>query len=80
MNWKDQYRAALVENNPASLLSLIHETEIAMSMRSESLPAATTQELEEMNDATCTLRILKSHAQEAALGSGLEASSMPKSI
>jgi hypothetical protein len=63
MNWKDRYRAVLVEIDPARLLSLIHDTEVAMTVRSESLPAVTTQELQEMSDATCTLRFLKSHAQ-----------------
>lgn len=59
MNWKDRYRSALVEIDPTKLLSLIHETEVAMSERSESSPAVTTQELEEMSDATCALLILK---------------------
>jgi len=63
MNWKEQYKSALVEVNPARLLSLIHDTEVAMATRSESLPAVTTQELQEMSDATRTLRILKNHAQ-----------------
>lgn len=63
MNWKDRYRAALVEIDPVTLLSLIHDTEVAMSARSESLPAVTTQELQEMNDANCTLRILKNNVQ-----------------
>ena len=68
MNWKDQYKSALVEIDPTRLLSLIHDTEIAMNVRSESLPAVTTQELQEMSDATCTLSILKSHAQVAQSG------------
>lgn len=63
MNWKDRYRAALVEIDPVTLLSLIHDTEVAMSARSESLPAVTTQEMQEMNDANCTLRILKNNVQ-----------------
>ena len=63
MNWKERYRAALVEIDPTRLLSLIHDTEVAMSGRSESLPAVTTQERQEMGDATRTLGILKSHAQ-----------------
>lgn len=63
MNWKDRYRAALVEIDPVTLLNLIHDTEVAMSARSQSLPAVTTQELQEMNDANCTLRILKNNAQ-----------------
>ncbi|HKV80664.1 MAG TPA: hypothetical protein VJP02_21115 [Candidatus Sulfotelmatobacter sp.] len=60
MNWKDRYRAALVEIDPIRLLSLIHDTELAMSARSETLPAVTAEELQEMSDATCTLGILKS--------------------
>lgn len=63
MNWKDRYKAALVEVDPAKLLSLIHDTEVAMTSRSESLPAVTNEEREEMSDATCTLRILKNHTQ-----------------
>lgn len=63
MNWKDQYRAALIEVDPAKLLSLIHDIETAMNGRSEALPAVTTQELQEMSDATRTLRILKREAQ-----------------
>lgn len=68
MNWKDRYRAALIEVDTARLLSLIHDTEVAMSARSESLPAVTTQEMQEMSDATWTLRLLKSHAQPRPSG------------
>ena len=63
MNWKDRYKAALIEVDPAKMLILIHDTEVAMSVRSESLPTMTTQEREEISDATCTLSILKGHAQ-----------------
>ena len=63
MNWKDRYRAALVAIDPIALLSLIHDTEVAMSARTESSPAVTTQELQEMTDANCTLRILKTNLQ-----------------
>ena len=63
MNWKDKYRAALVEVDPARLLSLIDDTEVAMTSRSASTPAVTKLELQEISDATWTLRILKSHAQ-----------------
>ena len=63
MNWRDRYRAALVEIDPIKLLNLIHETEVAMNSRSESSPTVTNEELQEMNDATCTLRILKSHTK-----------------
>lgn len=62
MNWKDRYRAALIEVDPAKMLILIQDTEVAMSVRSKSAPAVTTQELEEMSDATCTLSILRNHA------------------
>ena len=62
MNWKDQYRAALIETDPAKLLSLIHDTEVAMRGRSESLPTVSNEELQAISDATCTLGILKSHA------------------
>lgn len=65
MNWKDLYRAALVAVDPVALLSLIHDTEAAISERSESLPAVTAQELQEMRDANCTLGILKSNLQAA---------------
>lgn len=63
MNWKDRYRSALVEIDLTKLLNLIHDTELAMTSRSESLPAVTNEERQEMSDATCTLRILKNHAQ-----------------
>lgn len=63
MNWKDRYRAALVEIDPITLLSLIHDTEVAMAARSKSLPLVTTQELQEMSDANRTLIILKNHMQ-----------------
>ena len=63
MNWKDRYGAALVEIDPTRLLRLIHEAEVAMGARSESLPVVTAQELQEMSDASYTLRVLKSHAQ-----------------
>lgn len=62
MNWKDRYRAALVEVDPSKLLRLIHDAEVAMSLRSDSLPALTIQELQEMSDATRSLGILKSQA------------------
>lgn len=71
MNWKDRYRAALIEVDPARLLNLIRDTEVAMNMRSESTPAVTKQELQEMSDATCTLRILeKATRRLAALRAG----------
>lgn len=63
MNWKDQYMAALVEVDPGKLLGLIHETEVAMTSRSESIPKVSEGEQMEMHNATCTLRILKSHAE-----------------
>ena len=63
MDWKDRYKAALVETDPSKLLSLITDAEIAMSSRSESLPTVTKQEMQEIGDATWTLRLLKSHAQ-----------------
>lgn len=65
MTWKDRYRAALVEVDPVALLSLIHDTGVAINTRSESLPEVTPQELQEMSDANCTLRILKSNLQAA---------------
>lgn len=65
MTWKDRYRAALVAIDPVALLGLIHDAEAAISERSESLPAVTTHELQEMSDANCTLRILKSNLQAA---------------
>jgi hypothetical protein len=70
MNWKDQYRAALIEVDPAKLLGLIHKTEEAMGVRSEALPAVTTQELQEMGDATRTLRILKRETQTGEAQTG----------
>lgn len=60
MNWKERYRAALVATSPIELFSLIHDAEVAISERSECLPAVTTQELQEMSDANYTLRFLKS--------------------
>lgn len=72
MNWKDQYGHALVEVDPAKLLGLIHDTEVAMNERSVSLPAMTMRESQEMSDATRTLRILKRHAQAAELRAELE--------
>ena len=62
MNWKESYRAALVEVNASKLLLLIQQTESAMRARSESIPAAPLEELRAIIDATCTLRILKSQA------------------
>lgn len=67
MNWKERYRAALIEIDPTRLLNLIQDTEAAMSLRSESLPAVTTQELLEMSDAAYTLRVLKSRAEVGSL-------------
>lgn len=63
MNWKESYRAALVEVDPLKLLGLIRDTELAMALRRESVPRICNQELQEMSDANCSLRILKSHAQ-----------------
>lgn len=62
MTWKETFRAALVEVDTAKLLGLIHEAEIAMTVRKESLPTVSIEELQAIGDATCTLRILKSHA------------------
>ena len=62
MNWKDRYRATLIEVDPGKLLSLIHDTEVAMTLRSESEPKISDHELKEISDATCTLRILRRHA------------------
>jgi hypothetical protein len=63
MYWKDTFRAALIEIDPAKQLNLIHDAQQAMTLRSESLPKISSHELDEMNDATRTLQILKSHAQ-----------------
>lgn len=63
MNWKEQYRSAFVEVDPATLLGLIHDTEVAIKERAESLPAVTIRESQEMGDATCTLRIIKNYAR-----------------
>ena len=60
MNWKDGYKAALVETDPAKLLNLIRDTEAAMTLLSESI-AVTKQEQQEIGDARCTLRVLKNH-------------------
>lgn len=62
MTWNDTFRAALVEIDPAKLRVLIHEAEIAMTARSESLTTVSNEELLAIGDARCTLRILKSHA------------------
>jgi hypothetical protein len=59
MNWNESYRAALVEVDPVKLLALISETEVAMTLRSGSLPAISDQERQAMGDATCSLGILK---------------------
>jgi hypothetical protein len=61
MTWKETFRAALVEVDPVKLLALIHDAEIAMTERSEFLPTVSNEELQAISDATCTLRILKSH-------------------
>lgn len=63
MNWKERYMAALLEVDGGKLLGLIHETEVAMASRSESIPKLTDAEQLEMNNATCTLNILKRDAQ-----------------
>ena len=63
MTWKQAYRAALIEVDPVKLLGLIHDTEIAIALRADSLLQLSRQELQEMNDATCGLKILKTHAQ-----------------
>ena len=60
--WRDRYAEALTAIEHDKLLNLIHETELAMSLRAESLPSVTAHEMQEMKDATCTLRILKSLA------------------
>lgn len=62
MNWKESYRAALVEVDPARLLHLIHDAEAAISQRAEVSPAVTIEERQELGDATSTLCILKNHA------------------
>jgi hypothetical protein len=61
MTWKETFRAALVEVDNAKLLALIHEAEAAMTARSQALPTVSNEELQAISDATCTLRILKSH-------------------
>ena len=72
MTWKESYRAALVEVDPAKLMGLIRDTELAMTLRKESLPKISNQELQEISDATCGLSILKSHAQLGlVLGEGV---------
>ena len=63
MNWKDRYMAALLEVDDGKLLSLIHETEVAMASRSKSVPRVTDAEQLEMKNANCTLGILKKHLQ-----------------
>jgi hypothetical protein len=61
MDWRDRFRAALVEVDLDKLSSLIHETQVAMASRSDSLPALTDEERLEMSDATCTMQILKTY-------------------
>ena len=61
MDWKERYQAALVEVDPVKLLSLIHDTEAAISIRSESEPNVPAEELQAMSDATSTLHVLKRH-------------------
>jgi hypothetical protein len=72
--WKDRYRAALVEVDPEKLVTLIQEIEAAIGSRSESLPVVTTLEQQEMSDATCTLRILKGHANPVRVQGELQTS------
>lgn len=67
MNWKDSFRAALVEVDSTKLMALIQEVETAMAARSESLPKVSNEELQAISDARCTLRILKSHAPAASV-------------
>lgn len=66
MNWKDSYRAALVEVDSAKLIALIHEAEAAMTARSES-GTVSNEELQAVSDARRTLRILKNHALAASV-------------
>jgi hypothetical protein len=67
MNWREQYKKALVEIEPTRLLDLVHEAELAISARLESLPVASDEEIQQMSDATRTLRILKSYAATAGV-------------
>jgi hypothetical protein len=59
MDWKARYQAALVEVDPGKLLSLIHDTEAAIALRSQTEPKVSDKELQAMGDATCTLQVLK---------------------
>lgn len=67
MNWKELYKAALVEVDFTKLLGLIRDTEVAMTLRSESWPVVSNHELLEIADATRSLSILKDHAQVGSL-------------
>lgn len=62
MNWKDSFRSALIELDPAKLMARIHETETAITKLSKSSSSVlSTDEMQAMNDAMCTLGILKNH-------------------
>jgi hypothetical protein len=67
MSWKDAFQAALVELDPAKIPALIHEAEMSMAERSNSLPAASSEELQAISDATWTLRILKNHVMAGSV-------------
>ena len=58
-DWKDLYRAALVEWNPAKLKARVQETEAAIAARLQHLPTDSETESLEIRDALSALRILK---------------------
>jgi hypothetical protein len=74
-DWKDLYRAALVEWNPRKLKARVQETEAAIAARLQHLPTDCDAESLEIRDALSALRILK---QETIAG-GVHIAYAPRS-
>lgn len=58
-NWRDLYRAAILELDPKRLQARVKAAEDAIQARASGEARVSRDERREMNDALSTLRILK---------------------
>jgi len=65
--WKSKYKQALVEVDPTRLLQMIEQVQAAMATRSKSPEVQSSTELQEINDASYTLQILKTQTLAAEI-------------
>jgi len=67
LNWKSKYKQALVEVDPTRLLQMIEQVQAAMATRVESPEVQSSTKLQEINDASYTLQILKTQTLAAEI-------------